>query len=163
MTMRRTVDLWPCGMDRRVDHVRRGIEQPAGAARDDLPVVVDLDEIGRLDLGEGDAEGVDPEGGRVDGVAQGDVARDAFVEAILAEDAECGGQSALQVLALLVFVLEDGRLGEGHLDFGLLCGGLLGLLRGCRCAVGRRAIGGEIVCGRWGSHGALYVGRYLGR
>lgn len=61
----------------RVDHERRRVEQPAGSAIDHFPGVADLDQIGGFDLRKGDAKRVHPEGGRVDGVAQGDVSGDA--------------------------------------------------------------------------------------
>lgn len=50
-----------------------------------------------------------------------------LVEAILSENTERSGQSALQVLPFGVLVLEDGRLGEVHLDLGILGTGFLAL------------------------------------
>lgn len=61
----------------------------------------------------GNAERVHPERSRVNGIAQRDVTRDAFVEALFGEDAKRSGQTALEILALLVFVGEDGGFGEG--------------------------------------------------
>ena len=72
--MRSTDDLRPCRVDGRMDHERRGVEQPVGPAGDDLSFVVDLDQVGGFDQREGEAEGVYPEGRGVDGVAEGDVA-----------------------------------------------------------------------------------------
>jgi hypothetical protein len=61
-----------------VDHEGRGIEEAAGPAVDDISGVVDLDQIRGLDLREGDAEGVYPEGARVDWIPKGDVPCYAF-------------------------------------------------------------------------------------
>ena len=84
MAMGRTQDVWPSVVNGTVDHERGGIQQPHVATVDDLPVVVDLDEIALLDEGEGNTERVDPEGGRVDGIPQRDVSRDALIEAVFA-------------------------------------------------------------------------------
>lgn len=78
VTMRRTHDVGPRGVNGPVDHEGRGIEHPHRTPVDDLAGVVHLDQVGGFDLREGDAEGVDPEGGGVDGVAEGDVACDAL-------------------------------------------------------------------------------------
>ena len=53
-------------MDSRVDHIRRGVEQTAFATVNDLAVFIHANEIGPLDHGESDAEGIHPEGLRVD-------------------------------------------------------------------------------------------------
>lgn len=76
--MRRTEHIRPGGVDGGMDHECRRIKHSAWAAVDHGARVVDLDQIRGLDLGECDAEGVYPEGGWVDGVAEGDVAGDAF-------------------------------------------------------------------------------------
>ena len=62
------VDVRTGVVDGGVDAVCGGVEEPCGAAADDLAGVGDVDEIGRLDEGECDAEGVHPERIRVDGV-----------------------------------------------------------------------------------------------
>jgi hypothetical protein len=103
-------DVWPRGVYGVVDHVGGGVEEAVivVAAIDDLAGGVDLDQVARLDQGEGQAERVDPEGGGVDGVAEGDVAGDAFVVAELAEDTEGEGQAAFEVGTFFVLVREGG-------------------------------------------------------
>lgn len=73
MAMRRTQHIRPRGMDRRMDHERRRVEKPARPPVYHGAVVVNLDQIRGFDLGKGHPEGVHPEGGRVDGVAERDV------------------------------------------------------------------------------------------
>ena len=117
--MRRTNHIGPRTMHRRMNHIRRGIQQPTRAPIDDLPIVIDEDQIRALDHAERHAERVHPEGGRVDGVAERDVARDTFVVAQLAEDAEGERQPAFQVGSFLVFVGEAWWGGEFlKLDLG---------------------------------------------
>lgn len=70
---------------------REGRTVDAVAALDDLAVVVDEQQVADLDVLEGDAEGVDPEVVGELGVAGGDVAGDALLEAEAAEDAQRGG------------------------------------------------------------------------
>src|SRR5207302_9451324 len=60
-------------------------------------------------LAEVHAEGVDPEVVEPLGVAGGDVAGDAFVEAHLGEEAKAGGEALLAVQALLLDRVEGGR------------------------------------------------------
>lgn len=105
-------DVWPGRVHGRVDHVGGHVEQAAGPAVDHLTVMVHQDQIRGLDLAKGHAERVHPEVVRLDGVAERDVAGDAFVVALLAEDAEGQCQPALEVGALFVLVGELGRAGE---------------------------------------------------
>ena len=49
MTMRRTHHLRACRVDRRMDHERRGVEQPVRSAGDDLAFVVNLDQVRGFD------------------------------------------------------------------------------------------------------------------
>lgn len=74
-----------------MDHVGCGVEQAVLAAADDFSGVVDEDQVGFGDEAEGSAERVHPEAVGLHGVAEGDVAGNAFVEAVLAEDSEGGG------------------------------------------------------------------------
>lgn len=62
------VYFWARGVDRVVDHVGCLVEEAHGAALDDVAGGVDEDEIRGLQERPGDAEGVDPEGGRLYGV-----------------------------------------------------------------------------------------------
>jgi hypothetical protein len=112
VTVRRTVDFGSRGMDGRVDHVGSTIQQPNRSAANDFTVMVDMNQIRPLDLGEGDTERVDPEGGGIDRVPDGDVACDAFVEAEFAKDSECSGEAAFHVFSFLVLVFEDGWFRE---------------------------------------------------
>ena len=106
-------------MHRRMNHIRRGVQQPAWTTINNLPIVIDKDQIRALDHAERHAERVHPEGGGVDGVAERDVARDTFVVAQLAEDAEGERQPAFQVGSFLVFVGEAWWGGEFlKLDLG---------------------------------------------
>lgn len=91
VAVRRAHDVRPRFVDRRVDHVRGGVEQAVLAAADDFSGVVDEDQVGFGDEAEGSAERVHPEAVGLHGVAEGDVAGYTFVEAVLAEDSEGGG------------------------------------------------------------------------
>ena len=66
MTMRCAQDIWPRIMDSTMNHKCSSIQQPHVATVDDLSVVVHLYEIALIDEREGNTEGIDPEGGRVD-------------------------------------------------------------------------------------------------
>ena len=140
-------------MNSAVNHKRRRVQQADLPARNHLPRMIDLDKVAALHEREGDAKGVDPEGVGVDGVADGDVSGDAFVETVFAEDAQGGGEAALEVFALFVFVGEFGGAGEfEQFDLGLgfgdagveggfggggLVGGVGGGWRGHGCCCGR--------------------------
>src|SRR5262245_1013139 len=78
-------------------------------------MVIDADERRHADRREVDAEGVDPEGVRVLGIAAGDVAGDAFIEAEAREQAEGGGDALLAMQALFGGRREL-RGGEGELE-----------------------------------------------
>ncbi len=138
MGVRGAEDVRPGGVDGVVDHVGGCVEEAAFPSVNDFAGGVYLDEIAGSDQGEGDAEGVDPEGGRVDGVAEGDVPGDAFVVAKFAEDAEGEGEAAFQIGALGVFVREGGWGGEFYhlrrsglgVDFWFVRGGGGGLAGG---------------------------------
>lgn len=88
--VRRAHDVGPGLVHGVVDHVGGGIQEPVLAAVDDLALFVDEDQVRGLDQAEGGAERVHPERVGVHRVAERDVAGDAFVEAIFAEDAEGG-------------------------------------------------------------------------
>jgi hypothetical protein len=119
--MRSAHYIWSGFVDRRVDHVGGGVEQAVLAAADDFAGVVDEDEVGFGHEAEGAAEGVHPEAVRLDRVAERDVAGDAFVEAVFAEDAEGGGQAAFEVFALFVFVGEGWGAGwRERVSWGVL-------------------------------------------
>ena len=62
-------DVWPSLMYCTVDHKGSSIQEPYLSTVDNLPFVVHLNKIALLYEGKGNAEGVDPERGRVDGVA----------------------------------------------------------------------------------------------
>jgi hypothetical protein len=128
VAMRSAHDVRPGFVDRRVDHVGGGVEQAVLAAADDFAGVVDEDEVGFGHEAEGAAEGVHPEAVGLHGVAERDVAGDALVEAVFAEDAEGGGQAAFEVFTLFVLVGEGwgpgwwrGRWLVGSLVIGLSC------------------------------------------
>lgn len=91
VAVRRAHDVRPRLVDRRVDHVGGGVEQAVLAAADHFARVVDENQVGFGDEAEGAAEGVHPEAVGLYGVAERDVAGDALVEAVFAEDAEGGG------------------------------------------------------------------------
>lgn len=88
--MRRAHDVGSRLVHRVVDYVPGDIQEPVLAAVDDLALLVDEDQVGCFDQAERGAEGVHPEGVRVYGVAECDVAGDAFIQAVFAEDAEGG-------------------------------------------------------------------------
>ena len=110
-----------------MDHVCCRVEQTAWASVDDLAVVVYEDQIRGLDQTECDTKGVHPEGCGVDGIlakvsglvtvvmlvettyTHGDMSGIAFIVSVLAENAECGRQPALEVCSLLVRVVKLGR------------------------------------------------------
>ena len=147
-------------------------------AVDDFGVVVDLDEVGLLDHGKGDAEGVHPEGcwvdlrdmsvrhvvkqthaGRTYWVTDRDMASDALIEAELAENAEGQCKSALEVFPFFVFVLELRRSRE----LQQLCSGVVFChVRLIRCSPFWLSGGCTVACGGlldlgfgcgWWSHG----------
>lgn len=153
MTVRRTQHVRPRLMNRAMDHKRRRIQQPDLPAPNHLAIMIDMYQIAPLHERESDAERVHPEGVRIDGIADGDVAGDAFVEAVFAEDAQGGGEAALEVFALFVFVGEFGGAGEfGHLHFGLGFG---------EAGVEGEFGGGEFlvrVGGGWRGHGCCVGG-----
>lgn len=66
--VRDAVDLGTCRVHGVVDHVGGFVEEAHGAALDDFAGCVDEDEVGGFEVRPGDAEGVDPEGGGLDGV-----------------------------------------------------------------------------------------------
>ena len=106
-------DVGPRRVDRRVDHERRPVHRTP--AVDDLPVVVDEDEVADLHVAEALDERVDPEVVRELGVAHGDVSGDALAEAAAAEDAQRTGELLLAVEALLLDGGERRRPGEADL------------------------------------------------
>lgn len=63
-------------MNRRVDHERRGIEHTVRTTVDDLAVVIDLDQVRFRYQRECTAKWVYPEGRRINGVSESDVAGD---------------------------------------------------------------------------------------
>ena len=106
-------------VDLGVDGERGRVDRPV--ALDHLAVVVDQDQVGDPDVAEVHAEGVDPEVVESLGVAGGDVAGHALVEAELREQAEGGGQPLLAVEALLLGVCVGSR-GQQCLGHGVLLG-----------------------------------------
>lgn len=119
MRVRRAEDVRTRGVDRGVDHEGGGVEQSlrAGLVGEDLALVRDEEEGLGLDQGEVQPEGIHPEAVRAEGVAHGDVARDAFVETQLREDAEGLGESEFEEGAFFVLGGKGGRAGEGHGGF----------------------------------------------
>lgn len=133
--MRDAVDLGARGVHGVVDHVGGFVEEADGAALDDFAGGIDKDEVGGFEVRPGDAKGVDPEGGGLDGVlvlsvdggggsgvgdrgvthAEGDMARDAFVEAQFGEDAVGEDETAFEVFSCLVWVVEGRWRGKGLL------------------------------------------------
>ena len=81
-------------------------------ALDDRAGVVDADQVGDADVLEVHPERVDPEPVEVLGIAHGDVAGDAFVEAELAEQAERRREPLLAVQPLLLDGVELGKEGQ---------------------------------------------------
>lgn len=61
-------NVWSRLVDRGVYHESRGVEKPDFTTVNDLASLGYLDQVRSLDQGEGDAEWVYPEGGRVNGV-----------------------------------------------------------------------------------------------
>ena len=97
----------------RVDRERGAVHHRV--ALDDLAGVVDADQVGDADVLEVHPERVDPEVVEVLGVAHGDVAGDALVEAELAEQPERRREPLLAVQALLldrVELREEAQVGK---------------------------------------------------
>lgn len=97
------MDIRPCPMDAPVDREAGRIEQLPVArppAVEDVAVVVDQEQVGRLHLVERDAVGVHPECVRVERVAHGYVAGHAFVVPQPREDAEGAGEALFEMFAL---------------------------------------------------------------
>src|SRR3954471_23915197 len=114
MRVRSTDDVGTRGVHLRVDRERPLVD--VVAALDDVTAVVDPDQVGRPDVRERHAEGVDPERVRLDRVTCGDVARDAFLEAELREQTETGRQPLLAMLPLLLRRGELRHRGKPLLD-----------------------------------------------
>ena len=83
---------------------------------DHLTVMVDQEEVAHPDVAEVHPERVDPEVVGHLGVAGGDVAGDAFVEAELGEQPERRRQPDLAVLPFLLNRVERGRNRKGELS-----------------------------------------------
>ena len=90
MGVRGADDVWPGDVHGVVDHVRRRVEQTVWPAVDHFAVRVHENQIRGLDQAEGGAQRVHPERVRMDRITQRDVAGDALVETVFAEDAERG-------------------------------------------------------------------------
>jgi hypothetical protein len=85
-----------------------GVGGQSHVPADDVPVEIETDEVGDLDHGEVDGERVHPEVSGDLGVADGDVASDAFGVAGAAEDAEGGGEMLESPCAVVGRVCECG-------------------------------------------------------
>lgn len=88
--VRRAHDVGSRLVHRVVDYVPSDIQEPVLTAVDNLALLVDEDQVRCFDQAERGAEGVHPEGAWVYGVTERDVAGDAFLQAVFAEDAEGG-------------------------------------------------------------------------
>lgn len=109
-----------------MDEKRRFIQQiPFRTVVEHVASVVYTEEIGFVYEVEIYAEGVDPETRRVDGVARRYVSCEAFVEAVVSEDAVSAGEAAFDVFAFFVFVGEGGLGGWGCGEADVGAGGLL--------------------------------------
>lgn len=124
-----TDDVWTSGVNGRVDHVRCLVEKTHFATINDFAGMIDQldrnpvsvehitnigngfthDQITLVNVREGNSERVDPETIRIYRVPHCDMACNAFVEAIFAEDAKRCGQATFQEVSLLVLVLENRR------------------------------------------------------
>ena len=104
-------DVGAGGVDLRVDHERRRVQRPV--ALDDLALVVHEEQVLDPDVLEVHAERVDPEVVGQLGVAGGDVAGRALVEAEGPEDAEGGGEALLAVPALVLDACRTSGTGAG--------------------------------------------------
>ena len=102
----------------RVDRERGAVH--LGFAVHDVALRVDQDQIRSADVSEVEPERIDPEALGLFGVARGDVARDAFIEAVAREQAERRGE--------LLFAVEP--LGGDGLGLLLEAGGFEELWRG---------------------------------
>ena len=137
--MRRALHVRPCLMHRMMNHERGRVQQPHLAPVHNLAVPIDADEVAAAHGPEGDAEGIHPERVWLNRVADRDMARHAGLVPELAEDAQPGGQTALQVLTLLILVREGGRAAET----------LLALVRVDAWLEGRRWVGRRGDCRPW--------------
>ncbi len=114
-------DVGPGLVDLGVDGERGLVDRPV--ALDHGAVVVDEDEVGDPDQVEAEAERVDPEQLGVLGVAGGDVAGDALVEAEAPEEAERGSEALLAVEPLVLDRVELGqRVRGGTGTVAVTCG-----------------------------------------
>lgn len=85
------------------------------ATLDDVALWVDEEQVADGDVTEVEAERVDPEAVLADGIAIGEVARDAFVEAKHAEYSEGGCEAFLATLSLLLEGVVGRQLGYREL------------------------------------------------
>lgn len=97
-------------VDRRMQHEAGAIDGPG--ALHNLAGVIDEDEVRGAHPRETHAEGVGPEQVEVLGIAHRDVAREAVLELVAAEDPADGGQPLAAVLAFLRQRLEDRFAGK---------------------------------------------------
>ena len=88
------------GVDPGVDGEGGPVER--ALTLDDLALVIDEEEVRGLDGAEVLAQAIHPEAVGVLGITGGDVAGHPFVEAVLGEDAEGGGEPLLAVQALVL-------------------------------------------------------------
>ncbi len=100
-------------VNRSMNHVSSRVKQPDWPTSNDLSSVIDLDEIGGFDKGEGNTEGIHPEGSRVDRILlnkvssrsnrnlrarahpQSDMPRNTFIKAKLSKNSEGRSESTL--------------------------------------------------------------------
>jgi len=122
-----------------MDHECSCVEELHWTALDDLALLADANEVGRLDHGKGDSERIHPKGiclyrilhdteyHQLDTAGKSsagpypdsDMSGDALVETVFAEDTKRRSQSAFHVRALFMGILEFRRGGKGH---GLISG-----------------------------------------
>jgi hypothetical protein len=100
-------DVLAGGVDARVDGESGEID--FRAAFDDIASVIYENEIGSANLAEVHAKGIDPEMIEPLGIAGGDVAGDAFIEAEAREEAKRGGEALFAMAALFGGRCKDGR------------------------------------------------------
>lgn len=101
-------NIRPRLVDRRMDHIRRSIQQPVLAPSNHLSCMVDEDQIGFVHHAESAAERVDPKAVWLYRIAERDMACNALVVSVFAEDAEGGCEAAFEIFALFMLVFEGG-------------------------------------------------------
>ena len=112
----RAQHIRPRRMNRPMDQERRLVEHFYLAMVQNVALVVHAEEVTLTDPIEVYTKGIDPKGLWLDGVTDGDVARESFIEVVVPEDAVGEGKAAFDVFPFLIFIWEGEVRGREETD-----------------------------------------------